>query len=147
MRNYRIRFMPWGLVLFGLIMLPNMLWFAVPAQNDVLKQSAELPWLDSVQMVFQIVMIGCLCMLENVQAKPFRLRNPLILAVLGCCTVYYITWAVYFAGYVNGLILMALCLFPSTAFLLYGLDRRNMPGVVTGAMFALCHLAVTLVRM
>ena len=146
-KSYRVRFMPWGLALFGLIMLPNLFWFAAPAEHDALKQTTELPWLDMVQMVFQAMMIGCLCMLDNVQAKPFRLRSPLMMAALVCCGIYYVFWAAYFCGSVNGLVLLALCLFPSAAFLLYAVDRCNMPGVFTGAAFALCHLVITLMRL
>ena len=146
-KNYRVRFMPWALALFGLIMLPNLFWFAVPAEHDALKQTTELPWLDTVQMAFQAVMIGCLCMLENTQAKPFRLRSPLVMAVLVCCGIYYAFWAAYFCGSVNALVLLALCLFPSAAFLLYAADRRNVPGIITGVGFAACHLAMTLMRL
>ena len=147
MKNYRVRFMPWALVLFVLIMLPNLTWFAVPSEGDALKQTAELPWLDAVQMIFQAIMIGCLCMLENTATKPLRLRSPLIVTALACCVLYYVSWAAYFCGAVNTLVLLALCLLPSAAFLLYGADRRNMPGVVADVGFTLCHLAVTLMRL
>ncbi len=32
--NYKIGFDIWGLTLFLAIMLPNFIWFAVPAVND-----------------------------------------------------------------------------------------------------------------
>lgn len=147
MKNYRVRFMPWALVLFGLIMLPNLAWFAVPAESDALKQTIELPWLDAVQMIFQTMMIGCLCMLENTRAKAFRLRRPLIAATMICCALYYVFWVMYFCGMMNGLVLLALCLFPSAAFLLYAADRLNVPALITGVAFTLCHLAVTLIRL
>ncbi|MBE5804298.1 MAG: hypothetical protein E7316_07285 [Clostridiales bacterium] len=139
--------MPWALALFVIIMLPNMFWFALPAESDALKQTAELPWLDTVQMTFQVMMIGCLCMLENPQAKPFGLKNPMVAAALICCGIYYAFWVAYFRGSMNAPVLLALCLFPSAAFLLYGADRRNVPGTVAGAAFAICHLVATLVRL
>lgn len=146
-KNYRVRFMPWALVLLALIMLPNLFWFAAPAETDALKQTTELPWLDAVQMGLQAIMIGCLCMLENTKAKPLRLRSPLIAAALACCAAYYAFWFVYFHGTANAPVLLALCLFPSAAFLLYGADRRNVPGIVAGVGFSVCHLAVTLMRL
>lgn len=146
-KNYRVRFMPWALALLGLIMLPNLAWFAVPAESDALKQTAEQPWLDALQMGFQAVMIGCLCMMENTKAKPFWLRSPLVTAALVCCALYYGFWAAYFCGMVHALVMLALCLLPSAAFLLYGVDRRNGPGVAAGVGFAVCHLAMTLMRL
>ena len=147
MKNYRVRFMRWALALFALIMLPNLFWFAAPAEHDALKQTTELPWLDALQMGFQVIMIGCLCMLENTKAKSFQLRRPPIAAAVICCAAYYVFWVVYFSGRVNALVLLALCLFPSAAFLLYGADRRNVPGIVASVGFSVCHLAVTLMRL
>jgi len=146
-KNYRVRFMPWALALLGLIMLPNLFWFAAPAEHDVLKQTAELPWLNTLQMGLQAIMIGCLCMLENVWAKPFGLRNPLIVAAVICCATYYVFWVVYFSGSVNALVLLALCLLPSAAFLLYGADRHNAPGIIAGVGFSACHLVITVMRL
>ncbi len=36
-KEYRFGFEVWGLVLFIGIMLPNFVWFAVPAPNDILR--------------------------------------------------------------------------------------------------------------
>lgn len=33
--KYRFGFDFWGLILFLLVMVPNFIWFAVPAPNDV----------------------------------------------------------------------------------------------------------------
>ena len=36
-KEYRIGFDIWGALLFLIIMLPNTIWFAVPAPNDILR--------------------------------------------------------------------------------------------------------------
>ena len=38
MKKYRFGFEPWGLLLFLVVMLPNLIWFAVPAPNDILRE-------------------------------------------------------------------------------------------------------------
>ena len=37
LKNYRIGFDWIGLILFLIIMIPNFIWFVVPAPNDVLR--------------------------------------------------------------------------------------------------------------
>lgn len=37
-KNYQLGFDPWGLALFLTIMLPNFVWFAFPAPNDMLRE-------------------------------------------------------------------------------------------------------------
>ena len=35
-KKYKIGFDIWGLIIFIVIMIPNFIWFAVPAPNDIL---------------------------------------------------------------------------------------------------------------
>lgn len=37
LREYKLSLDIWGLLLFWIIMLPNFIWFVVPAPNDVLR--------------------------------------------------------------------------------------------------------------
>lgn len=37
-----------GLVLFLALMLPNFLWFAIPAPNDVLRAESATPVIDAI---------------------------------------------------------------------------------------------------
>ncbi len=39
-KEYKLGFDRYGLLLFLLIMLPNFIWFAVPAPNDALRTDA-----------------------------------------------------------------------------------------------------------
>jgi hypothetical protein len=46
LKPYRFGFDIWGLLLFLLVMLPNFIWFAVPAPNDVLRAESVTPITD-----------------------------------------------------------------------------------------------------
>ena len=37
LKKYKMGFDIWGLLLFIIIMIPNFIWFAVPAPNDILR--------------------------------------------------------------------------------------------------------------
>ena len=95
--NYKIGFDIWGLTLFLAIMLPNFIWFAVPAVNDVLRNKSVTPLVDMIASVFQAVMVVALCVIVNKYCqKPMKkvlFRGIVILLVL-----YYIGWCLYYAG-------------------------------------------------
>lgn len=40
MKKYKFGFNIWSLMLFLLIMLPNLLWFVFPAPNDTLRKES-----------------------------------------------------------------------------------------------------------
>ena len=61
LQNYRFGFDPWGLLLFLLVMLPNFIWFAVPAPNDILRADSVTPVVDAIGSVFQVLTVACLC--------------------------------------------------------------------------------------
>ena len=37
LKKYKMGFDIWALVLFVVIMIPNIIWFAIPAPNDILR--------------------------------------------------------------------------------------------------------------
>ncbi len=48
LKQYRFGFDPWGLLLFLLVMLPNFIWFAVPAPDDILRVDSATPVVDAI---------------------------------------------------------------------------------------------------
>ena len=64
-KKYRFGFDIWGLALFLIIMIPNFIWFAVPAPNDILRTNSitEIP--DRIASVCQVLMVIALCVLIN----------------------------------------------------------------------------------
>ena len=67
-KNYRFGFDFGAAVLFAAVMLPNIYWFAVPAPNDILRGASVTPTIDIIGSVFQVLMIGLLCILKNTTA-------------------------------------------------------------------------------
>lgn len=144
-KNYRFGLDLWGLALFFAIMLPNFVWFAIPAPNDILRVESATPLLDSAAQVFQIVMAASLCAITNLtRDKPMKHRY---LAGTAACTLLYFTaWTAYYAGIVNAPVILALCLAPCGAFLLFALGRKNGAALVSAGLFTACHLIFTLVN-
>ena len=62
LKKYRLGFDISGFVLFLIVMIPNLIWFAVPAPNDVLRTNSTTEAIDTVASVCQVLMIAALCM-------------------------------------------------------------------------------------
>ncbi len=97
MKNYRIAFEPWGLRLFLLTMVPNLIWSAVPAPNDVLRGASSTGALDAVASVCQVLFAAALCAVVNRERRPLG-RTPLLCGAV-CCEASmppdgaFTTWA------------------------------------------------------
>lgn len=142
-KRLRFQFEPWGLGLFLLVMLPNFIWFAVPAPDDILRSGgAETAW-DTAASVLQVLLAVSLCVLRNPAAKRVSLRNPLLAASLLCCLGYWCAWALYYGGIASRQVLLLLCLLPCGAFLCFSLGRRNWAALAFVAAFTLCHTVST----
>lgn len=144
-KNYRPGFDPWGLGLFLLIMLPNFIWFALPAPNDFLRTESVTPLIDAIAQVFQFIMAAALCAAVNVtRDKPMKRIFRVGTAI--CVVLYFSGWAVYYVGTAGASVILDLCLAPCGAFLLFSLARKNAPALISGAAFTVCHLIFAVIN-
>ena len=144
-KNYRLGFDPWGLGLFLLIMLPNFIWFALPAPNDILRTESVTPLIDAIAQVFQIIMAALLCAVVNVTRNKSTRRGYQV-GITVCVTCYFSGWVAYYAGIVNTAVILDLCLAPCGAFLLWAFARRNIPALISGAAFTVCHFIFAIIN-
>lgn len=138
-KNYKFGFDPWGLGLFLAVMLPNFVWFAVPAPNDILRAESVTPLLDAIAQVFQIIMAAALCGVVNT-ARDKPVKQVFLIGIVACVILYLIGWAAYYAGSISAGVILVLCLAPCGAFLLLALARKNAAAVISAGSFTLCHL-------
>ncbi|MBP5556488.1 MAG: hypothetical protein J6X65_02105 [Bacteroidales bacterium] len=136
--RYRFGFDIWGLLLFLLVMLPNFIWFAVPAPDDILRTESVTPVVDIIGSVFQVLTVACLCFVICKERSKFRF-SPLVVATVACLAAYYIGWARYYADITALWVILLLTLPPCLAFILFAIDRKNLPAVVSAASFTVCH--------
>lgn len=136
--TYKINFEIWGLVLFMAIMLPNFIWFGFPAPNDVLRRESVTPMLDMAAQCFQVLLVAALCAVKNTQAKR-PMGRKCKLAVILLVALYYIGWAMYYAGIANAVVILDLCIAPCMAFLVFSAARKNVWAFVFAGAFMVCH--------
>ena len=145
LNTYRFGFDVWGLIFFLMVMLPNFIWFAVPAPNDVLRAESVTPVVDMVASVCQVLTVACLCFVINKKRGKLRF-SPLVIATMVCVIVYYIGWLLYYTGIVNVWVILLLTISPCLAFILFAADRKNLPAVVFATAFAVCHLIFAIIN-
>lgn len=139
LKKYTFGFDVWGLLLFIIVMIPNFIWFIVPAPNDILRSDSITEAVDMLASVCQVLMVAALCIFRNKESKKLCI-SPLIIAAAGCCLLYYAGWIVYYLGTVNMIVISALTLPPCLAFLFYAIDRRNGIAAAPITVFTICHL-------
>ena len=61
LKEYKFGFNIYGLLLFLIIMIPNFIWFAAPAPNDVLRTESVTEVIDTIASVCQVLMVIALC--------------------------------------------------------------------------------------
>lgn len=139
MKKYKLGFEVRGLILFLIIMLPNFIWFPVPAPNDILRAESVTETVDLIGSICQVIMVGALCFLVNKEQSKFKL-TPLIIGMIVCVIGYLSSWIFYYCGTANTAVVLALTVFPCAAFLLFALDRKNYIALIPSAGFTVCHL-------
>lgn len=138
-KNYKIGFDIWGFVLFLVIMLPNFIWFAVPAVNDVLRHESITPFIDTIASVFQVIMVLVLCIIINIKhQKP--MNKALFISIIALILLYVIGWCMYYAEVINPIVILDLCIAPCLAFILFSISRKNIVALISANIFMLCHI-------
>ena len=145
LKQYRFGFDPWGLLLFLLVMLPNFIWFAAPAPNDILRTDSVTPMVDAIGSVFQVLTVACLCFVIHKSRSKLRFSS-LIVATIICIAIYYIGWVLYYTANVSPIVILLLTIPPCLAFILFAIDRKNLPAVLFATVFAVCHLVFAVVN-
>ena len=139
LKKYEFGFDVGCLLLFLIIMIPNFIWFAAPAPNDVLRMDSITETLDSVASICQVLMITILCVFRNRECKKICI-SPLIITGIICCFMYFISWIVYYIGVVNAFVILGLTVPPCLGFLAYAIDRKNKIAIIPISIFTVCHL-------
>lgn len=145
LKNYKLTFDPWCLILFLIIMIPNLIWFIIPAPNDILRISSTAEVFDILSSIFQVLMLITLCFFKNTKSETIRF-SPLIIVTSVCCLLYFGSWILYYSGITNSFIILSLASLPCLAFLLFDIDRKNWLALIPILIFSTCHIISGLIN-
>ncbi len=145
LKNYRLSFEIFGLFLFLIIMMPNFIYFVFSTPHDIFQVNSITKNIDKAAFVSQIFMIVSLCFLKNIKSKKIAF-TPLIIIAVSFCLLYYASFSVYYAGIINGFLILGLTIPPCLAFLCFALDRKNYIALIFTLFFTICHLIYAIVN-
>lgn len=145
MKNYKFYFDIWGLAIFLIIMIPNFIWFAFPAPNDILWAESKTAVIDTIASVCQVLLVASLCVIINKNRSRLRF-SPKIIASACFTLIYFVGWVLYYAGITLPFVIIFLTLPPCLAFLLFALDRKNYISVFFILAFTVCHFIYGIVN-
>ena len=129
----------WGLLIFLIIMVPNFIWFAVPAPNDVLRTESVTPVIDGIASVCQVIFVAALCIVKRRDVERIK-ATPLIVMVGVSVALYFVGWIFYYIGVANPLVILLLTMSPCGAFILFAADRKNTVAMIPAVGFTFCHI-------
>lgn len=137
-KNYKIGFDIWALILFGVIMIPNFIWFVVPAPNDILRIESVTNTLDTIASICQVGMIIILCLIINKTCEK-TIHKSFRIGIVISCLLYFVGWTFYYNGVTNPLVILDLCIAPCLTFLFYAIAKKNVIAIVLTIIFLICH--------
>ena len=139
LKRYKLCFEIWGLLLFLIVMIPNFIWFAIPAPNDILRAKSITEMVDTVASVCQILMFVAICIFRNRESKKLCI-SPFIIMAAACYLLYVASWIAYYSGMTNVVVILGLTIPPCLAFLFFAIDRKNGIALIPISIFTICHL-------
>lgn len=139
LKNYKLGIDIKGILLFLIIMIPNIIWFLVPAAIDPLRNESITPSVDAVAQVFQILMVAALAVIKNREGSN-NLKGKAGFTILLLLVFYYVGWILYYAGIVNAMIHLDLCIAPCMAFIIFSYWRKNAVALLSAVGFTICHI-------
>lgn len=146
MKKYTFGFDVKGLVLFLLIMVPNFIWFAVPAPHDILRQESITPFMDGIASVAQVMMLAAICLLVRKDVPGNTRPSRWLWICAGAILLYFLCWGAYYLGATGGIIILSLSVFPCIAFLMYEIDRKNWIALFPTVVFTVLHILYSLLN-
>ena len=145
LKKYKLSFEICGVLLFLIVMIPNFIWFAIPAPNDILRAKSITETVDTVASVCQILMIAAICIFRNKESKKLCI-TPLIILAAACYLLYVSSWISYYNGIVNVIVISGLTIPPCLTFLFFAIDRKNGIAFIPISIFTICHLVYGVVN-
>lgn len=137
-----------GLIIFLLVLLPNVIFFAFPnatSQDALEDKNAAISF---AQNFFQLALLFMLVIVKS--SKKNSIRDTKIIIAVVFLFLYYLLWLRYFLGGMDYSIIsgsipvsLAMAVFPAIYFILAELWLENKIGAVVALGFGIAHAVNT----
>jgi len=136
-KKYKFGFSVWGFGLFLLIMVPNIVYFCVPAYRGGLDGDNVV--LDTVASVFQAIGLMLLFFIVRREKDQKLFKTGVTLAAF-FFAIYLIAWIFYFCSYRNSAVVISLAVFPCLSLLSFSIGEKNRFSLTVLRIFSILHI-------
>lgn len=141
--TYKISVSFWGLVIYALQLLPNIIWVRFPPSNNVLTQNTSpYPIRNVLEQITGILTVATLILIMPKNA----VRNSHIFLILSIISIlgYYVSWFFYYQGNVNPwLLIIGIAAMPPLYFAFSAIWLRNYIALIPCIVFGIVHVFIT----
>ena len=142
--KYKWGFDFWALVLFAVLMLPNIIYWCIPEFSDLGGDGV----IDTFANILQVFGVGLLIFLVQKEGKEKKEKkyffDSLFMTASLMLLLYYAAWMIYFFGTLNTGIVLFLAGCPCIALILFAIERKNYIALVPLAIFGVLHIVSAL---
>ena len=145
MKNIRIGFSFYGLLIVALQSLPNIIWALWPPIPNTLEGNASsVPFIEYGEHVLGVTIVILLLFLVDKTQKRNIPQNGWAIAAFIAIALCWLCWALYFSGIQPNPVIYAMVILPPIAFFSAGAAEKVWPISAVSIVFLVFHLLVAL---
>ncbi|NGM85289.1 hypothetical protein G5B47_23070 [Paenibacillus sp. 7124] len=130
-----------GLVVFVLVMVPNLFYFWLPKSSGAGRAGSHHWMLDVIEHASQAIFVLLLVFWGSRHDSP--MLSPYTLGMAVFLFVYYLLWILYFRGFRNLTVLLGMAVAPVAYFILAEIWLHKGPAIVPTVIFGVTHIIIT----
>lgn len=139
LKQYSLGLDKWALVLFAIIILPNIIAGCVPAFSSRFHENGPL---EIAAIVFQVFAIALLVFVVRRERESLSLSLPIVVALLALICDW-IAWIFFFCNYLNVAVWLFLAVMPCIALICFEIERKNVFALPFTVIFSVLHIVST----
>ena len=145
MKNLRVGFSLYGLIIVSLQAFPNIIWALFPPMVNALAGNASsVPFIEYGEHILGVAIVILLLFLVRRGEEKHIPKGKAAAVAYVAIGLYWVAWILYFCAVQPIPMLYAMVALPPIAFFCAGIAERVYPISVVSAVFFVFHLLVAL---
>lgn len=145
MKNLRIGFSLYGLIIVMLQSLPNIVWALFPpALNTLEGNTSSVPFIEYGEHILGVVIVVLLLFLVCRGQEKAVPKNKAAIIGFVAIALYWLCWVLYFCSVQPLPVIYAMVALPPAAFFCAGIAEKVYPISAVSVVFLAFHLTVAL---
>jgi hypothetical protein len=145
MKNLRIGFSLYGLLIVALQSFPNIIWVLFPPTINSLEGNASsMPIIEYGEHILGVSIVILLIFLVRRRQEKVIPKGRAAIAVYITIALYWFCWVLYFCTIQTLPVIYAMVVLPPVAFFCAGLAEKVYPISAVSAVFIIFHVLVAL---